>query len=123
MESYGATVLRIFLGVIYVMHAYLAAFVYGPHGMAAFQRAQGLPFPEVGTWYVILAHGLGGICLILGLLVRWAALVNIPIMAWLFVPFAYLGEAAAGWAFLVWLFGGGLGLALVVFIVLKLLGR
>src|SRR5678816_1914386 len=81
MESYGATVLRIFLGVIYVMHAYLAAFVYGPHGMAAFQRAQGLPFPEIGTWYVILAHGLGGICLILGLLVRWAALVNIPIMA------------------------------------------
>jgi uncharacterized membrane protein YphA (DoxX/SURF4 family) len=46
MESYGATVLRIFLGVIYVMHAYLAAFVYGPHGMAAFQRAQGLPFPR-----------------------------------------------------------------------------
>lgn len=31
--------------------------------------------------------------------------------------------AAAGWAFLVWLFGGGLGLAIVVFIVLKLLGK
>jgi len=31
--------------------------------------------------------------------------------------------AAAGWAFLVWLFGGGFGLALVVFIVLKLFGR
>ena len=30
---------------------------------------------------------------------------------------------AAGWAFLVWLFGGGLGLAVVVFIVLKLLGK
>ena len=29
---------------------------------------------------------------------------------------------AAGWAFLVWLFGGGLGLAILVFIVLKLLG-
>jgi len=81
MESYGATVLRIFLGVIYVMHAYLAAFVYGPAGMAAFQQAQGLPFPEMGTWYVIAAHGLGGICLILGILVRWAAIVNIPIMA------------------------------------------
>ena len=81
MESYGATVLRIFLGVVYVMHAYLAAFVYGPQGMTAFQRAQGLPFPEIGTWYVIVAHGLGGICLILGLLVRWAALINIPIMA------------------------------------------
>ena len=31
--------------------------------------------------------------------------------------------AAAGWAFLVWLCGGGLGLAIAVFIVLKLLGR
>jgi hypothetical protein len=31
--------------------------------------------------------------------------------------------AAAGWAFLVWLFGGGLGLAVAVFVVLKLLGK
>jgi putative oxidoreductase len=80
MESYGATVLRLFLGVIYLMHAYLAAFVYGPRGMIAFQTAKGLPFPEIGTWYLIVAHGLGGICLLLGLLVRWAALVNLPIM-------------------------------------------
>jgi hypothetical protein len=29
---------------------------------------------------------------------------------------------AIGWAFLVWLFGGGLGLAIIVFIVLKMLG-
>ncbi len=34
-----------------------------------------------------------------------------------------LPMAAAGWAFLVWLSGGGLGLAVVVFIVLKMLGR
>lgn len=81
IESYGATVLRLFLGVVFLMHAYLAAVVYGPHGTAAFQRAQGLPFPEIGAWYVILAHGLGGLCLVLGVLVRLAALVNIPIMA------------------------------------------
>jgi hypothetical protein len=31
--------------------------------------------------------------------------------------------AAAGPAFLVWLFGGGLGAALVVFIVLKMFGK
>jgi len=31
-------------------------------------------------------------------------------------------KAAAGWAFLVWLFGGGLGLAIIVFIVLKMIG-
>lgn len=38
-------------------------------------------------------------------------------------PMMVLPMAAAGWAFLVWLFGGGFGLALVVFIVLKLLGQ
>jgi hypothetical protein len=31
--------------------------------------------------------------------------------------------AAAGWAALVWLCGGGFGTAVVVFIVLKLLGK
>ena len=31
--------------------------------------------------------------------------------------------AAAGWAFLVYLLGGGAGLAITVFIVLKLLGK
>jgi len=31
--------------------------------------------------------------------------------------------AAAGWAFLVWLLGGGAGLAVVVFVLLKLLGK
>ena len=81
MESYGATVLRIVLGVVYIMHAYLAAFVFGPQGMVAYQTAKGIPFPGIATWYLILALGLGGICLLLGVLVRWAALVNIPIMA------------------------------------------
>ena len=31
--------------------------------------------------------------------------------------------AAAGWAFLVWICGGGLGLAIIVFIVLKVIGK
>lgn len=31
--------------------------------------------------------------------------------------------AAAGPAFLVWLFGGGLGLAVLVFVVLKIVGN
>jgi hypothetical protein len=31
--------------------------------------------------------------------------------------------AAAGWAFLTWLLGGGFGLAILVFIVLKIVGK
>jgi len=81
MESYGAMVLRVVLGVVYVMHAYMAAFVIGPSGMVGYQTKHGIPFPEIATWYLIAAHGLGGLCLILGLLVRVAALLNVPVMA------------------------------------------
>ena len=81
LEPYGALVLRVVLGVIYIAHAYLALFVMGPAKSVEYQRAMHIPLPEIGVWYLILAHGLGGIMLILGLLVRWAALANIPIMA------------------------------------------
>lgn len=81
IDSYGATILRIALGIIYIAHGYAALFVYGPRATVAMQRSLGLPLPEVGAWYVILAHGVGGALLILGLWTRWAALVNLPIMA------------------------------------------
>ena len=80
-EAYGALVLRVVLGVIYIAHAYLALVVMGPGKAAEYQRAMHIPLPEIGVWYLIVAHGLGGILLILGLLVRWAALANIPIVA------------------------------------------
>ena len=81
LEAYGALVLRVVLGVIYVAHAYLALFVMGPAKAIEYQRAIHVPLPEIGAWYLIVAHGLGGILLILGIMVRWAALANIPIMA------------------------------------------
>jgi putative oxidoreductase len=80
MAAYGATLLRLIMGVVYIMHAYLAVVVFGPAGMIAYQAKNGVPFAEVGTWYLILAHGLGGICLVLGLFTRWAALANVPVM-------------------------------------------
>ncbi|HEV2054041.1 MAG TPA: DoxX family membrane protein [Methylomirabilota bacterium] len=81
LEPYGALVLRVVLGVVYIAHAYLALVVMGPAKVVEYQRAMHIPLPEIGVWYLIVAHGLGGILLILGLLVRWAALANIPIMA------------------------------------------
>jgi putative oxidoreductase len=80
MASYGAMLLRLILGVVYIMHAYLAVIVLGPAGMIDYQVKNGIPFPEIGAWYLILAHGLGGICLALGLFTRWAALANVPVM-------------------------------------------
>ena len=80
MASYGAMLLRLILGIVYVMHAYLALVVSGPTGTIAYQAKAGVPFPEIATWYLILAHGLGGILLVLGIYTRWAALANVPAM-------------------------------------------
>ena len=80
MSQYGATVLRLFLGVTFMMHAYLAFVIYTPAGAAAFNARMGIPLPEVAAWFTILAHGLGGLMMILGLWTRWAALANLPVM-------------------------------------------
>ncbi len=80
MKDFGATILRIVLGIIYVMHAYLALFVFTPAGMAAFGAKVGLPAPALMAWVVIVVHGLGGLMLILGLWTRWAAAAHVPIM-------------------------------------------
>jgi putative oxidoreductase len=76
MRAYGPTVLRVFLGVVFVMHAYLALVIYTPAGAAAYNANLGIPLPEVAAWFTILAHGLGGIMMIIGLWTRWAALAN-----------------------------------------------
>jgi hypothetical protein len=39
------------------------------------------------------------------------------------MSFEILPLAALGWALLVWIFGGGLGLAVLVFFVLKMMGK
>ena len=80
MRAYGPTVLRVFLGVVFVMHAYLALVIYTPAGAAAFNAKLGVPLPAVAAWFTILAHGLGGILLIIGLWTRWAALANAVVM-------------------------------------------
>ena len=82
LEGYGTLVLRLFLGFTYLAHAYLVVYKIGfPSGLIAYERSAGIPLPELGAWYLLLAHGLGGMLLILGILVRWAALANIPVMA------------------------------------------
>ena len=80
MAPYGVMLLRLILGIVYIMHAYLALVKFGPAGMIAYQAKAGILFPEIATWYLILAHGLGGIFLVLGIFTRWAALANVPVM-------------------------------------------
>jgi putative oxidoreductase len=80
LDRYGATVLRLVLGAIYLLHGYLAVVVFTPAGTTAFAKAVGLPAPQVAAWYIIVAHSVGGLLLICGLWTRWAALANVPIV-------------------------------------------
>ena len=81
MVAYGATLLRVVLGALYLMHAYLILFVLGTAGWVGFAARNGVPLPGVLVWYVVLAHALGGLALIIGLWTRWAALANAIVMA------------------------------------------
>lgn len=81
MKEYGATVLRIVLGAVYMMHAYLALFVFTPAGIAGLlKNTMGAPAPALLAWLLILAHGVGGAMLVLGLWTRWAAAANAVFM-------------------------------------------
>lgn len=82
-QAWGITLLRLAVGVVFVMHGYLAVSVLGPQALGGFIARMGFP-PALGTalaWYLIAAHLLGGALIILGLWTRWAALANVPPMA------------------------------------------
>ena len=79
----GLAVLRVTLGVIFVMHGYLGLAVIGPASIAGYTTRMGYPtaLGPALAWYLILAHSVGGILLVLGLFTRWAAAAQLPIMA------------------------------------------
>ena len=88
---YAALVLRLSLGIAFLAHAYLKAFVFGMAGAGKFFASLGLP-----DWFVypILAlEVLGGLALIFGILVRWVA---IPLFIELIATIV-LVHGANGW--------------------------
>src|ERR1700760_857502 len=75
---YGALLLRVTLGGLFLAHASLKLFVFTPAGTARFFGSIGLP-PEL-AYVVITAEILAGIALVLGIYTRWVALAAIPIL-------------------------------------------
>ena len=82
-HAWGAALLRIWLGILFVMHGYLGAAVLGPETIAGYTTRMGFPAPAgiALGWYLIGAHLVGGALLVIGLWTRAAALVNVPVMA------------------------------------------
>jgi len=70
---YGAFILRVALGVLFLAHAGAKFFIFTPAGTAGFFGSLGLP-PEL-AYVVMAAETLGGIALILGVWTRVVAIL------------------------------------------------
>jgi putative oxidoreductase len=75
-QSWGITVLRVVVGIVYLAHGWQKLFGMGFHGVAGFFGGAGIPLPFVSAVIVTLVEFLGGIALIIGLFTRWAAALN-----------------------------------------------
>jgi putative oxidoreductase len=80
--AWGALVLRVVLGVVFVMHAYELLVLLGPRDVTGTMLRQGFPRTVVPVlfWYTIAAQAGGGVLIAIGLWTRPAAVVNLPIL-------------------------------------------
>lgn len=76
--SYGALILRVTLGILFLAHFALKLFVFTPAGTAQFFASLGLP-PAL-AYLVMAGEFFGGLALILGIYARWVALLLTPIL-------------------------------------------
>lgn len=72
-QACGLTILRIVVGIVFLVHGYQKLFHMGFHGVAGFFGHAGIPWPMVSAVVVTLVEFVGGIALIAGLGVRIAA--------------------------------------------------
>ena len=79
----GLLVLRLALGLVLILHAYVGYANLGPRGVAPLVSRAGVPSDIVSpvAWSVFVVHTVGGILVGVGLWTRTAALLNVPIVA------------------------------------------
>jgi putative oxidoreductase len=91
-QEYGATLLRLALGAMYLAHAGLKVFTFTMAGTVQFFGSMG--YPAWLAYAVVAAETLAGVLLIVGFQARWVALAMIPVL---------VGAAAVhvpnGWVF------------------------
>ena len=73
--SWGTTLLRVIVGVVFVVHGSQKLFSFGFAGVTAFFTHAGIPLPTVAAPVVTLVEFLGGLALVLGVGTRVAALL------------------------------------------------
>lgn len=112
---YGATVLRVAMGVMFISHAYLKVSIFTVAGFEGYLAAQGLPTGL--AWPIILAELIGGIAILAGFYGRIVSLALIPLLlgalgvhapnGWVF------NVAGGGWEYPAFLVVGALAVGLI----------
>lgn len=112
---YGALLLRLALGSMWLSHAVMKIVVFSIPGFAAWLDSMGLPGVLAGP--VVALEVLGGVALILGVWPRLVAPALIPIMAvalWTHLPNGWLfTNPGGGWEFPAFLIAASIALPLV----------
>ncbi|WP_207476726.1 DoxX family protein [Arenibaculum pallidiluteum] len=90
--DYAALILRVALGAMFLAHGLTKVFVFTPAGTVGFFGSLGIP--AVFAYLTMLAEVGGGLLLILGVQVRWVALLQMPVLMG-----AVVVHSGKGWAF------------------------
>ena len=97
MQAYGATLLRVALGVMFIMHAHLKYYTFTLPGTEQFFMSLGLP-----DWMAYATFGselIGGLMLVFGIYGRFVALLMMPVVigaTWAHFPNGWVFNAANG---------------------------
>jgi len=78
LAPYGALLLRVALGVMFIAHAYLKFAIFTMPGFAGFLAQVGLP--QIFAWPIVLAEIAGGVALIIGFHARIVSVLLLPIL-------------------------------------------
>lgn len=103
--DYGAMLLRVALGTMWIAHALLKLLVFTLPGTAQFFASVGVP--GVLAYPVFAAELIGGLALVLGIYARQTSLALVPIMgvaAWVHLPNGWVHTSqGGGWEYPVFL--------------------
>jgi putative oxidoreductase len=72
--GWGLTVLRVVVGIVFIMHGYQKLFVWGFDGVEQGFAGMGIPLPGISAIVVSLVEFFCGLALLLGLFTRLAAI-------------------------------------------------
>ena len=66
LHSWGTTLLRIVVGIVFTAHGAQKLFQMTPAGLAGFFGSIGIPFPEANAYFIIALELIGGVAMIAG---------------------------------------------------------